>query len=176
MGLSAAKGREIAGVVAISLAILLAASLLSHLPSDPSFLHQSTAARAVRNEIGIVGAQVSAAGYGFLGVTSLLLPVLLAGYGVRRLRKRPPVRVVGRGVGALLLTASLPGLVHLLQARIPWRGETLETGGAFGLLLGDGLAARMNLPGALVVLATAVLVGAVLLVQTSLGDLIAAWR
>jgi len=174
--LSAAKGREIVGVVSASLALLLAASLLSHVPSDPSFLHQSTAAREVRNQIGLVGAQISAAGYGFLGVTSLLLPVLLAGYGVRRLRKRPLVRVVGRGVGALLLTASLPGLVHLLQPRIPWRGETLETGGAFGLLLGDGLASRMNLPGALVVLATAVLVGVVLLVQTSLGEVIAAWR
>ncbi|MCZ7651378.1 MAG: DNA translocase FtsK 4TM domain-containing protein [Thermoanaerobaculia bacterium] len=174
--LSAAKGREIVGFVSISLAALLAASLLSHLPSDPSFLHQSSAAREVRNQIGRFGAQVSAAGFGFLGITSLLLPLLLAGFGLRRLRKRPPLRVVGRGVGALLLTASLPGLVHLLQARIPWRGEALETGGAFGLLLGDGLAARMNLPGALVVLATVALVGTVLLVQTSLGEVIAAWR
>ncbi len=176
MELSAAKGREIVGFVSISLAALLAASLLSHLPSDPSFLHQSSAAREVRNQIGRFGAQVSAAGFGFLGITSLLLPLLLAGFGLRRLRKRPPLRVVGRGVGALLLTASLPGLVHLLQARIPWRGEALETGGAFGLLLGDGLAARMNLPGALVVLATVALVGTVLLVQTSLGEVIAAWR
>lgn len=93
--LSAAKGREIVGFVSISLAALLAASLLSHLPSDPSFLHQSSAAREVRNQIGRFGAQVSAAGFGFLGITSLLLPLLL-----HRNPGRDPDPVGGTHTGA----------------------------------------------------------------------------
>ncbi len=174
--LSAAKSREIVGIVLIVLAGLLAASLISHDPADPSFLRRAPGGNAVHNVIGSVGAQVSAAGFGFLGLTVLLLPLLLLVQGGRRLMKRPLVRVVGRGTGALLLFAALPALAHLLQPRVAWRGGALESGGAFGLLLGDWLVARMNLSGALAVLGTAALVGLVLLVQTSLGEVVAAWR
>ncbi|HQP93952.1 MAG TPA: DNA translocase FtsK 4TM domain-containing protein, partial [Thermoanaerobaculia bacterium] len=92
--LSAAKSREIVGIVLIVLAGLLAASLISHDPADPSFLRRAPGGNAVHNVIGSVGAQVSAAGFGFLGLTVLLLPLLLLVQGGRRLMKRPLVRVV----------------------------------------------------------------------------------
>jgi len=174
--MSPAKGSEILGLLLAALALLGGASLASFHPDDPSFLHQTTAPAAVRNWIGNVGAEIAAAGFGLLGWTCLVVPVVLAVAAWRRLRVKARPKVVGRGFGMAVVLLTLPALSQLLLPTLDWRGGEIDSGGAWGVIVASGLAARMNLIGALVVLGGLFLVGLALLVQTSLGDLIARWR
>ena len=170
------KGREIVGVVFAALAVICGASLASFSPADPSFLRQISGAASTHNWIGGFGAEIAAAGFGMLGVTCLLVPLLLAVAAWRRLRPRIRPAVVGRGAGAVLMLVSLPALLQLLLPALAWRGETIDSGGALGVVLSSALAQRMNFAGALVLLLALCIVGVALLVQTSLGDLLSRWR
>ncbi|MEO8198660.1 MAG: DNA translocase FtsK 4TM domain-containing protein, partial [Thermoanaerobaculia bacterium] len=170
------KGREIVGVFFAALAVICGASLASFDPADPSFLRQISSAPHTHNWIGGFGAEIAAAGFGLLGVTCLLIPLLLAVAAWRRLWPKLRPTVVGRGAGAGLMLLSLPALLQLLLPALPWRGVAIDSGGALGVVLSSALAQRMNFAGALVLLLALCIVGVALLVQTSLGDLLARWR
>jgi len=170
------KGREIVGVLSAALAVICGASLASFDPADPSFLRQVSGDARTHNWIGGFGAEIAAAGFGLLGVTCLLIPLLLAVAAWRRLRPKARATVVGRGAGAALMLLSLPALLQLLVPALPWRGETVDSGGALGVVLSTALAQRMNFAGALVLLLALCIVGVALLVQTSLGELLSRWR
>ncbi len=170
------KGREIVGVLFAALAVICGASLASFDPTDPSFLRQISGRAPTHNWIGGFGAEVAAAGFGLLGLTCLLIPLLLAVAAWRRLRPKVRPKVVGRGAGAALMLLSLPALLQLLLPSLLWRSEAIDTGGALGVVLSTALAQRMNFAGALVLLLALCIVGVALLVQTSLGDAIARWR
>jgi S-DNA-T family DNA segregation ATPase FtsK/SpoIIIE len=175
--LSPEKGNELLGVLLLAVALFLTLSLGSHHPQDPSLLHHVADAEVhAHNWAGSVGAQVSAVSFGFFGLTCLLIPFFLLVAGWRRLRRRGAVRVVGRGFGAALLLASTPALLQIGLGRILWTDGSIAAGGAFGLLLADFLKARLNFAGTLVVLGSAVAVGTILVVQSTLGDILAAWR
>ena len=181
--LSPEKGREVVGLVLVGIALLLVLSLGTYHPFDRSLFHTSTFAGASgdsptrpHNLIGPLGAEAAAAGFEFLGLTCLLIPLFLLVAGWRRLRRKDAKRVVGRGVGVGLLLVATPGLLQLGAGRIPWREGSVHAGGAFGVLLSDLLQARLDFVGCVVILMTAVVVGAALAVQSTLGDLLSAWR
>jgi len=176
VGISPDKGREIVGVLFAALAVICGSSLASFDPADPSFLRQISGRAPTHNWIGGFGAEVAAAGFGLLGLTCLLIPLLLAVAAWRRLRPKARPKVVGRGAGAALMLLSLPALLQLLLPSLLWRSEAVDTGGALGVVLSTALAQRMNFAGALVLLLALCIVGVALLVQTSLGDAIARWR
>ncbi|HEX4952966.1 MAG TPA: DNA translocase FtsK [Thermoanaerobaculia bacterium] len=171
------KGREVKGVLLTTAGLLLGASFASHHPTDPSLLHQGPEATAgTANWIGPVGAELSALTYGLLGWTALALPLFLLVAGIRRLRKGDAEPRVGRGFGAAILLVSLPGLFQLAFGAVPWYGRPLASGGAFGELASGLLASRLNTTGAFLVLGGAVVAGVALLVQTTLGEVLAGWR
>ncbi|HEV2855932.1 MAG TPA: DNA translocase FtsK 4TM domain-containing protein [Thermoanaerobaculia bacterium] len=175
--LSPEKGRELLGLMLLAAGIFLVLSLGSHHPQDPSLLHRVASDEAhARNWIGAVGAHISAVAFGFFGLTCLLIPLFLLVGGWRRLRRRGARKVVGRGFGALLLLASAPALLQIGLGRLAWSDGSIKAGGAFGELLAELLESRLNLPGTLVVLGSAVACGTALVVQSTLGDLLAAWR
>ena len=171
-GFHPAKGNEVLGIVQVTLGLLLVVSLGSYHPADPSFLHDPGPAGSgdLHNLIGVVGAQLAALSFGLLGAPALLLPVLLLTTGWKRLRRHEASRVVGRGAGAVLLLATLPGLLQLNLGSISWKGVAVDAGGAFGRILSEFLEHRVNYTGALLVLLAAVVIGATLLVQSTLGD------
>jgi S-DNA-T family DNA segregation ATPase FtsK/SpoIIIE len=158
------------------LALLFGASFLSYHPEDPSFLLESTREAGPRNWIGPVGAQLAAVAFGFLGVSALLVPWLLAVAAWRRFHKLASRRVVGRGLGGLLVVLTLPGLLQLVLGRIAWRGVEIPVGGGLGAFLASSLEGAMGVAGALFVLLGLVVIGFTLLVQSTLGELLAAWR
>jgi DNA segregation ATPase FtsK/SpoIIIE, S-DNA-T family len=171
------KGREVWGVTLVAVALLLAASLVSHRPVDPSFLHEASGLEdGTANWIGPFGANLSAFGFGFFGLPVLVVPLVLLVAGVRRLR--PPVerKQIGRGLGALVLLGSLPALLQLTVGSFAYRGDLLRSGGAFGEIFGGFLLARLNLLGALLVLGTLTVIGAALLLQSTLGEVLGLWR
>jgi DNA segregation ATPase FtsK/SpoIIIE, S-DNA-T family len=174
--LSPEKGNELLGLALLGASLLLAFSFATYHPSDPSLFHDLAHAAPSRNWIGPAGAQVAALGFGFFGLSCFLLPLFLLVAGWRRLRRRGAARVVGRGFGSLLLIAALPGLCQLLLGGIAWRGEALPAGGAFGTVLTALLDERLSFTGSLLVLASAVAIGGALVVQSTLGQALAAWR
>ena len=101
-------------------------------PDDPSILYQVSTETPTRNWIGPVGAELSALGFGFLGLAAFLIPLLLAVAAWRRLRRQHGPLVFGRGLGGLLLVAAVPGLLQLALETVVWRGINIAAGGWFG--------------------------------------------
>ncbi|HKI85778.1 MAG TPA: DNA translocase FtsK 4TM domain-containing protein, partial [Thermoanaerobaculia bacterium] len=174
--LPAKKGREVLGILMFVLAVLLAASLISFHPSDPSILHQSTQPVRVRNVIGSYGADAAAIFLGSLGLTAFFVPLLLLVAAIRKVRAADGTKVVGRGLGAIVILGSLPVLLQLTLGAIHWMGASLPAGGAVGELLADALRRHLGTTGALFVSLGAVVIGSTLLVQATLGEMLAEWN
>ena len=175
--ISPEKGNELVGLLLLALGAILALSLATYHPGDPSFFHKvaDESARA-RNWAGPFGAHAAAVTFSFFGLTCLLIPVFLIMAGWRRLRRQGAVRVVGRGFGALLLLASTPALLQLTLGRIHWQDGSIASGGAFGKLLVELLESYFSFAGSLILLIAVSACGLALVVQSTLGDVLAAWR
>jgi S-DNA-T family DNA segregation ATPase FtsK/SpoIIIE len=172
-----AKGSELLGLVLATGALLMAASLVSYHPADPSFLHELPPVPAgVRNWAGAVGAQVSALLLGLVGLPALLLPLGLGLTAFSLLRRRERERVPGRSAGYVLLVVSAPVLLQLVAGRLRWKGEPLDSGGVLGRFLAEVLQSRLNLAGSLLVVGALVAVAVSLLLQSTLADVFAGWR
>jgi len=175
--LSPQKGNELLAVLMGTAGILLVLALGSFHPADPSLLHQTPQPVAgIHNWIGQVGAELSAMAYGLFGLTAFLLPLFLLVQAWRRLRGDGVERVFGRGLGVLLLLAATPGLLQLALGRVGWRDGEIEAGGAFGELAVGTLTSQLNVPGTMLVLLCLVIIGSTLVVQSTLGELLARWN
>jgi S-DNA-T family DNA segregation ATPase FtsK/SpoIIIE len=174
-GLSDRKSREVVGVLYALASALLALSLLSHRPEDASLFHVSSDGVESHNWIGPFGANLSALCFGFLGLSSLLLPLFCAIAALRRLRPRRHSKVVGRGIGTLVVIAALPALLQLVVGEVVWRGTAMRSGGVGGYFVSRFLETRLGFVGSLALILTAVVVGSTLIVQSSLGELLEAW-
>jgi S-DNA-T family DNA segregation ATPase FtsK/SpoIIIE len=174
--LSPDKTRELLALALGVVGVLALLGLISYRPQDPSFLHQTTEDVAVSNLIGPLGAQLAAAGFGFFGLTAFLVPILLLWAAWRQARWRGSEKVIGRGLGAVVLVVSLPALLALTLKEVEWRSEVLRAGGLLGDLLSGGVEGLAGFTGALFLLLGGVVVGAALLVQSTLGEILAAWR
>ncbi|MFQ5351393.1 MAG: DNA translocase FtsK 4TM domain-containing protein, partial [Thermoanaerobaculia bacterium] len=163
------------GLVLGLAALLLLVALASYDPADSSFLQQTTVETGVRNLIGPVGSQIAAAFFGSIGLAALLVPVLLALAAWRRLRPRRQAPVAGRTVGALVLLLFLPALLQLTLADISWRGEPVAAGGGLGRLLASAVESQIGVTGTFFLVLGGVLIGTALLVQSTLGELVAGW-
>ncbi|HVS02116.1 MAG TPA: DNA translocase FtsK 4TM domain-containing protein [Thermoanaerobaculia bacterium] len=175
--LAPAKGSELLGLVLATAAALLLASLLSHHPDDPSFLHEIQGGRLrPQNWIGAVGAQLSALLLGLVGLAALLLPAGLGAAAWRLLRRRGAPPVPGRTVGFLFLFAALPVLLHVMLGTLAWRGATLESGGVLGRFLAEALVRRLNVGGTLLLVGATAVIGVSLLLQSTLAEMVVGWR
>jgi len=170
------KTSELAGFFLLALALLVGCAMATYHPMDPSVFHKTAAAVRPKNLIGPLGAEVAAFGFQFLGISCLLVPLFLLVAAGRRLRRRSAQRVVGRGFGMALILGSLPGLFQLTTGRFPWHEGSIDGGGAFGKILAETLEPRLHFTGTLLLLSAAVAIGGTLAVQSTLGDLLAAWK
>jgi S-DNA-T family DNA segregation ATPase FtsK/SpoIIIE len=169
------KGRELIGLLLATLALLLAASLVSFHPDDPSLLHQVPGKVAVHNWIGPVGAQLSALLLALIGLASLLIPVGLL-FPAWRLLRSPDTKVdSGRSLGFILLFLTLPVLLQLLSGALVWRGREVDAGGVLGRFLAEGLTDQLNFGGALVVTLGLLLGGVSLFAQSTFHEVAGAW-
>ena len=172
LSLSPGKGSEIAGMVLSAVVILLAGSLLSYHPLDPSVLHRvSEESPRTHNLVGPFGAHLAALSIAFLGLVSLLVPILLGVLAWRRLTHRDIPPVSGRLLGLFAVLLALPAMLQVLVGEINWRGEGLNAGGALGVVITDTLTSRLNPGGTFVILLTVLFVGGSLATQSTLGDL-----
>ena len=139
---------ELVGFVGLSLAILLALSLLSYSPHDASFNVSAAppSSGPARNWIGPVGAHLADLFFQSFGFAAFLFPVGMFLVAMRWFRSQLVVAPVAKLVGGALLVASLSAeltLVHMPEVR-----GALPAGGLLGTVLAHALAAAFNPVGA----------------------------
>jgi S-DNA-T family DNA segregation ATPase FtsK/SpoIIIE len=146
---------ELVGFVGLSLAILLALSLLSYSPHDASFNVSAPppGSGPARNWIGPVGAHLADIFFQGFGFAAFLFPVGMFLVAMRWFRSQlieaPVAKLAGSGMLLASLSAELT-LVHMPEVR-----GALPAGGLLGTVLAHGLRAAFNPVGAnLVSLAT----------------------
>jgi S-DNA-T family DNA segregation ATPase FtsK/SpoIIIE len=139
---------EMIGFVGLSLAVLLALSLLSYSPHDPSFNVAAAppGSGPARNWIGPVGAHSADLFFQLAGYSAFLFPIGMFLVAMRwfrsQLMEAPTAKLIGWGLLLLSFSAELT-LVHVPDVR-----GALPAGGLLGKLLAQGLRAALNPVGA----------------------------
>src|ERR1700723_2830423 len=136
------------GFVGLSLAILLALSLLSYSPHDASFNVSAPApgAAPAGNWIGPVGRHMSDIFFQFCGFSAFLFPIGMFLVAMRWFRSQLLEAPVTKLVGAGMLLASFSSelaLIHMPEVR-----GALPAGGLLGTVLAESLRAAFNPLGA----------------------------
>jgi DNA segregation ATPase FtsK/SpoIIIE, S-DNA-T family len=165
---------EAVGVLLLLAGVLIALSLLSHDPADPSLFSHSTGEAAVpaapANWIGGFGSSLSAALYAAVGFAAWAIPVLLLYGGWRRFWQRPIANPATKAAGFGLLALSAPALLSLALGRRTFFGEEIEAGGVLGRAVADAARHRLGTTGAALLCTTLALLAIPLATQLSLAE------
>jgi S-DNA-T family DNA segregation ATPase FtsK/SpoIIIE len=144
---------EFIGLVILTLGILLALSLVSFNPDDPSFNISSNSQLAGKpaNFVGVVGATAADLFLQTWGYSAFLLPIVLGLYGFYWLASWPMKNLGFRVAGIIIMVLTLSTTFALVPA-IPYVRGHVAPGGLLGTLFADKLEASLNAPGTLVIL------------------------
>jgi DNA segregation ATPase FtsK/SpoIIIE, S-DNA-T family len=149
---------ELVGFVGLSLAFLLALSLLSYSPHDPSFNVSAPMVGPVRNWIGPVGAHVADLFFQFFGYAAFLFPAGMFAVAMRWFRSQLLESPVMKLLGFVMLVCSLCAELMLSKTAIgfpPAVRGVLPPGGLLGSVLSGSLRSAFGPIGAnLVTIAT----------------------
>ena len=139
---------ELIGFVGLSVAILLALSLLSYSPSDPSFNVSASAPNlgSVHNWIGLVGAYLADALFQLAGYAAFLFPAGMFILAMRWFRSQPIDTPIAKLVGWALMVGSLSAELSLVG--MPDVRGSLPAGGVLGRVFAEGLLAALKPIGA----------------------------
>ena len=141
---------ELVGFVGLSMAVLLALSLLSYSPQDPSFNVAAPAfGSSVRNWIGPVGAHLADLFFQGFGYAAFLVPVAMALVAMRWFRSQTADAPLAKLIGAGVLIASVAAELELIH--MPTVRGALPAGGLLGTVLAEGLRAAFSSKGAHIV-------------------------
>ena len=135
-------------------ALMLAVSLLSHVPTDPAWYFKETTPRPTENLIGPAGAFLSEAFLQVFGLASYLLAAFLFLAGWNRFWCEPIDSRISKVVGLATLVTSFSALLALALGEIPLGGQLAPAGGAFGQLFASYLVSLLNPIGAFILLVT----------------------
>ena len=135
---------ELIGFVGLSLALLLALSLLSYSPHDASFNVSAPppGSGPARNWIGPVGAHLADLFFQFSGFAAFLFPVGMFLVAIRWFRSHVLESPAAKLIGFAMLLLSLSAIMTLLHA--PEVRGALPPGGLLGSLVSQGLRAALN--------------------------------
>ncbi|MGH9775021.1 MAG: DNA translocase FtsK [Candidatus Acidiferrales bacterium] len=146
---------ELAGFIGMTLALIIALSLLSYSPSDPSF--NVSGPGSARNWIGPVGAYCADLLFELMGYAAFLLPVGLFMLAFRWFRSHAVEAQGAKLAGFGLLVLALPAELDLLG--VPDVRHSVSAGGLLGSLIAAGARAAFNSIGAHLIVVATVLVG-----------------
>ena len=126
---------EMIGFVGLSLAVLLALSLLSYSPHDASFnvAERAPASRPAYNWIGPVGAHISDLFFQFCGFSAFLFPVAMILVALRWFRSQLLEAPVAKLIGSAMVLSSLSAGMVLLH--FPDVRGAVPSGGLLGTVL-----------------------------------------
>lgn len=157
------KKHEAWALAVLTVSILIAASLVSHHRTDPTFFGSSAAARATLNRVGVLGAHVSWLLFFLIGIGAYAVPLFGVWWSWRLLRGLP-VFPYGRMhvVGLALMLWTAITLAAFYGPTVSILGQDILAGGQVGRLSASFLASRLNTLGAEVLLGGLLLMGLVL--------------
>ncbi|MFN3681406.1 MAG: DNA translocase FtsK 4TM domain-containing protein, partial [Nitrospira sp.] len=168
--------REVAGVIAIAVSLLLFLSLLSFVPGETiGSTASSTALGRSRNLIGSFGAMVGTGLFYLVGGAAYLFPMLLVKLGIRCFSKAPVMIGLRTAISSLTAVCFLSALLHLELTAVPTiNGMFMRgmAGGVVGQLMGEGLRAVFAGTGAHIVIIAGLLVSVSLTMPLSLSEVV----
>jgi DNA segregation ATPase FtsK/SpoIIIE, S-DNA-T family len=132
---------ELVGFVGLSFAFLLALSLLSYSPHDPSFNVSAPMAGPISNWIGPVGAHISDLFFQAFGYAAFLFPAGMFVVAMKWFRSQLIDSPVTKVVGFVMLVCSLAAELMLAKTAVgfPSVRGVLPPGGLLGSILAGGL-------------------------------------
>jgi len=126
------RGRELIGLGLFVSGLLVAMTLWSYAPSDPTFMSATDA--PVQNWLGRPGASFAAAFFMIVGYASWLLPLVLMTWGLRFTVHRGQERVIPRVIFAPIAIAVATVYAATLPTSPGWE-ESFGYGGHFGHMM-----------------------------------------
>ncbi len=174
------------GLILVTVAVLVALSLISFNASDPSFNISRNADFADRPEnlVGVVGSYVSDLVFQAFGFAGFLIPIFLGVYAFHWLASWNVANVGPRLAGMALMLLALSAALALLP--VPRIDAEIPAGGGTGTLVARWLAETFNPTGTVVLLASSLLVSLLFTTTFSLErtaaaigprlGFVAAWR
>ncbi|MFB3829866.1 MAG: DNA translocase FtsK [Bryobacteraceae bacterium] len=163
---------EVAGLVLLSLGLLTLLSLVSYHPQDPSWDTAAGAARPI-NLIGYPGAYISDLLLQIFGLPAFAFPLMTFLLAWKWVRSEDIEAPLAKIAGSVLAVLSVTAAVSFLP---PWTifGNAVRLGGALGVVLAAWLTSNLNAAGALVLLATTLIVSLYLATTFTMAKL-AGW-
>ena len=161
---------EATGFLLLSFGLAILLSLVSYHAQDPSW---DTASEShPLNLVGYPGSYLADLCLQSLGAASFVLPLLMFVLAWKWIRSEALEAGLAKIVGSILLTASLCAGLSFAPVRI--MGGTARIGGMVGYALASSLVSALNVAGALVAVATVLVISVYLVSSFTLGRL-AAW-
>jgi S-DNA-T family DNA segregation ATPase FtsK/SpoIIIE len=165
-GLSSLQ-REILGVILLAGAVLLALSLFSYNPDDPSFNNQLSDPQKATNLAGFIGAHLADIFFQVFGLVAFLWPLFFVLVALQLFLFSgihfPAVKIAS--LVGLFISAS--ALLSLAAGKIMLLGAMLDSGGALGRLFAGVAERYLNLSGALILLVLVLIVSMMILTNLS---------
>jgi S-DNA-T family DNA segregation ATPase FtsK/SpoIIIE len=162
------------GVACFALALMWLVALASYSASDPVIFFSAPARGNPVNLSGRVGAFLSELSFQVTGYAAYLIPPMLVVIGWHYFWLRALKAPITKVLGALLLFASVSGLLSLAFDRLDIGGKRFPAGGVIGKTVADLAVSELNRTGSLIVLLTIVFLAAIMATQLSLGAVAAA--
>jgi DNA segregation ATPase FtsK/SpoIIIE, S-DNA-T family len=154
---------EFVGLLLLTFAILLALSLVSFNPDDPSFNISKNPSFDAKpsNFVGLVGSYVADVFFQAWGYSAVLIPIFLGVYAFYWLASWPVKSLTTRLCGMILMIfTTAAGFV--MVPIFPAIRSHIPAGGLFGSIVTDKLESSLNPAGAIVILASCFLVSLLL--------------
>ena len=164
------RASELFGLLFIATSLLLLLSLATYDASDSS-LNVDSSRLDHSNYVGKIGAWASDFLLQILGWSAFCLPIPLFLAGYKRMRGKEWVEPFLKFFGVSCLIVSFSTILALLTPVSP-ENVNFTSGGIVGILLSDRLVMYLNQPGALVIVATVLVLSLVLTTRFSLDQLL----
>jgi S-DNA-T family DNA segregation ATPase FtsK/SpoIIIE len=160
---------EVTGLLLLSAGLVVLLSLVSYHAQDPSW--DTASATRPLNLVGYPGSYLSDLLYQFFGLAAYLFPLIAFSLSWRWIRSEQIEAAWAKLIGSVLLVSSLCAACSLFGTWRLFEGA-VAVGGTLGIWLGSYLLANLNLAGAIVATATALMVSIYLVSTFTMSKLI----
>jgi S-DNA-T family DNA segregation ATPase FtsK/SpoIIIE len=162
--------REILAVILFAFAILLALSLFSYNPDDPSFNNQFSEPQKASNLIGVAGAHLADVFFQAFGLVAFLWPLFFVLFSLKLFLLPEALSRTSQISSLVGLFIAASGLLSLSLGKVNIFGSMFDSGGALGRFLARVAEKYLNLSGASLLFAMVMIISVMVLTHLSWVD------
>jgi len=159
--------REILGVIFLAFAVLLALSLFSFNPNDPSFNNQSSDPQKATNLMGLLGARLADIFLQAFGLAAFLWPLFFTLLAFKLFLFPEMQLQLSQLASLIILFITASSLLSLGLGKMYIFGSLLESGGALGRFSARVAERYLNISGALLLFALGLVISVMVLTNLS---------